>query len=64
MSAETANVTMTVTSTAPLQVTADAADTPAPAEALNGTGYAIGDRVQVTIRNPRKPLVTGKVTTA
>ena len=56
-------VAMTVTLLDPLQVTADAADTPAPAEALNGAAYALGDRVQVTIRNPRRPLITGKVDT-
>lgn len=58
---ETREVTMTVTSSSPLQVTADAADTACPAEALNGTSYTAGDRVQVKIRNPRIPLVTGKV---
>lgn len=58
---ETADVTMTVTTANPLHVTADAADTAAPAEALNGTSYQLGDRVNVKIRNPRRPLVTGKV---
>lgn len=55
--AETA--TATVSSTSPLEVLADGADTPAPAVSVSGIVVAIGDRVQVTIRNPSRPLVTG-----
>lgn len=55
--AETA--TVTVSSTAPLEVLADGADTPAPAVSVQGLVVAVGDRVQVTIRNPARPLVTG-----
>jgi len=60
--AETADVTMTVTTASPVAVTADAATVAAPAVALNGAAYLVGDRVNVTIRNPRPPLITGKVT--
>jgi len=47
-----------------LHVIADGADTANPAESLNAVTYTIGDRVQVTLRTPRMPLVTGTVTTA
>lgn len=49
----------TVTATAPLAVTADGADTACPAVSVTGLTLSIGDRVQVTIRNPNRPLVTG-----
>ena len=49
----------TVTSTAPLAVLADGADTPVPAVSVAGIVVGVGDRVQVTIRNPNRPLVTG-----
>lgn len=55
--AETAAAT--VTATAPLAVLADGADTAAPAVSVVGLALSIGDRVQVTIRNPTRPLVTG-----
>lgn len=54
----------TVTDDAPLTVVVDGADTENPAEALNGTAYSANDRVQMTLRTPRMPLVTGKVETA
>jgi hypothetical protein len=47
----------------PLEIIADGADTPCPAEPLDGTAYSVGDRVQVTVRTPRLPLVTGKILT-
>lgn len=53
--------TMTVHAAAPLEVLADGADTPAPALSVTGLALAAGDRVQVTIRNPTRPLITGKV---
>ena len=54
----------TVTDDYPLTVRIDGADTAALAEALDGTAYTIGDRVQMTLRNPQIPLVTGRVTTS
>ena len=53
----------TVTVASPLTVIVDGADTANPAEALDGASYAVDDRVQITLRTPQQPLVTGKVTT-
>ena len=58
-----AQLPATVTDDSPLTVIADGADTANPAEALNGTAYSVGDRVQMTVRTPRLPLVTGTVET-
>lgn len=54
----------TVTDDSPLTVKADGADTANPAESLNEVAYSVGDRVQMTVRTPLMPLVTGKVATA
>lgn len=62
--AENNSTTMTVSSTDPLQVLADGAETPAPAVSVTGLALAVGNRVQVTIRNPNRPLITGKVETS
>jgi hypothetical protein len=59
-----ADLVGTVTDDSPLTVKVDGADTACPAEALNGTAYSVADRVQMTLRTPQMPLVTGKVTTA
>jgi hypothetical protein len=60
---EGAQLTATVTDDSPLTIIADGADTANPAESLNAVAYTIGDRVQVTLRTPRQPLVTGQVAT-
>ena len=64
MDATASTLVATVTDDSPLTIIVDGADTANPAEALNATAYTIGDRVQVTVRTPRMPLVTGKVETA
>ncbi|MBN9607859.1 MAG: hypothetical protein BGO26_06795 [Actinobacteria bacterium 69-20] len=50
-----------VTSTSPLMVVTKCATTACPADKLASTTPAVGDRVQVTLRNPRPPLVQGVV---
>jgi hypothetical protein len=49
----------TVTVVSPLQVRSDGAVTSCPAESLNSVAYAVGDRVQLQDRSPRRPLVSG-----
>ena len=60
----TGSVVATVTDDSPVTVIADGATVANPAESLNGAALTIGWRVQLTLRTPRQPLVTGKVTTA
>jgi hypothetical protein len=50
-----------VTSASPLLVRVDGADTACPAAVLYGASYSVGQRVQITIRTPQAPLVTGRV---
>lgn len=54
----------TVTDDSPLTVLVDGADTVCPAESLSEVAYSVNDRVQMTVRTPMMPLVTGKVATA
>ena len=54
-----ATVTSGTADTNGLQVTVDGATVACPASALNGATYTAGQRVTVTIRNPRPPLVQG-----
>lgn len=49
----------TVTSAAPLRVVVDGALVDSFANTLNSETYTIGQRVNVTVRNPRPPLVLG-----
>ena len=58
----TTDMQLTVTAISPaLMVIADGADTASPAAVTDAAVYAIGDRVQATIRTPQMPLITGKV---
>jgi hypothetical protein len=59
-----ATVTIAAGQNQPLTIIADGADTASSAESLNGVAYTAGDRVQVTVRTPRLPLVTGQIATA
>jgi hypothetical protein len=54
--------TATVTQSAPLRVVVDGATADSLANALDAATYAVGDRVTVTVRNPRPPLVQGQET--
>lgn len=49
----------TVTQASPLRIVMDGANQDSPANSLDGTAYAIGARVTVTVRNPIPPLVMG-----
>ena len=49
----------TVTSAAPLRVVVDGATQDSFANALDAAAYAIGDRVNIRIRNPVPPLIEG-----
>lgn len=49
----------TVTQASPLRIVMDGASQDSPANSLDGTAYAIGARVTVTVRNPIPPLVMG-----
>lgn len=53
-------VAATVTQASPLRVVVDGATVDSFANALDAATYAAGDRVTVTVRNPRPPLVQGK----
>lgn len=50
----------TVTQASPLRVVVDGATVSSRAYTLNGTVYAVNDRVTVTIRNPLPPFVQGE----
>ena len=56
----TSNVVVTVAQVKPLLVVADGASTACPVTAPAGDSYAVGDRVQVTVRTPQPPLMVGK----
>jgi len=58
------SIVATVTATIPLTVLVDGADTVGPAEALVGLTLYVNDRVQMTVRTPQQPLITGVVTTS
>ncbi len=51
----------TVISASPLTVKVDGADTACPAAKVSGLTLLANDRVQITIRTPQQPLITGKV---
>lgn len=51
--------TATITSVAPLKVLVDGATVDSFANALDAATYTLGQRVTVTIRNPRPPLIQG-----
>lgn len=53
-------VAATVTQASPLRVVVDGATVDSFANAIDAAAYAVGDRVTVTVRNPRPPLVQGK----
>lgn len=55
----TSQMPATVTQVSPLRVVVDGAATDSPAKALNGATYTLNQRVTVTVRNPRPPLVQG-----
>lgn len=62
MAEQTSTATMSVTQVSPvLMVIADGATVAAPADRTDGTVVVVGDRVQVSVRTPQVPLVTGKV---
>lgn len=44
-----------------LMVLVDGAETPCPAESLDGKTYSVGDRVTARVRNPVRPLVLGLI---
>lgn len=55
-------VSGTVTAASPLTVVVDGAVTPCPADKhADVTSLAVGTRVQVEDRAPRRPLVTGRI---
>lgn len=54
-------MTVTVVTAVPLTVIADGSVTACPAAVTDAATYTAGDRVQVTVRDPQMPLVTGKV---
>lgn len=53
----------TVMDNAPYMILVDGANTQCLVERLDAAAYSVGDRVQITVRTPRIPLVTGKVET-
>lgn len=54
------STTATVTNASPdLWIVVDGATAPCPAYVLDVAAYTVGQRVQVTVRNPLVPLVQG-----
>lgn len=53
----------TITNAAVLRVVVDGATEDSMANALDAASYAVGQRVTVTVRNPRPPLIQGEETT-
>lgn len=51
--------TATVVSVSPLRIVVDGSTVDCPANVLDGSSYAVDDRVTVTVRNPLLPLVQG-----
>lgn len=49
----------TITATGDYRVLMDGATVECPASALGGATYVVGERVTVTVRNPRPPLIEG-----
>ncbi len=49
----------TVTQASPLRVKVDGATVDSPATALDGATYSVNDRITVTVRNPKVPLIEG-----
>lgn len=56
-------VTQASTAAGGLRVVVDGATVDSPANSLDGAAYTLGDRVNVTVRNPVQPLVNGVETT-
>ena len=59
MPSEQINTHGTVTQVSPLRVICDGATVDSLAASLNGTAYALNQRVNITTRNPNLPLVVG-----
>lgn len=57
--AEESQALATITQTGDYRVLMDGATVDCPATALGGATYVVGERVTVTIRNPRRPLIEG-----
>lgn len=55
----TSQMPATVTQASPLRVVVDGATVDSFANALDAASYSVGQRVTVTVRNPRPPLVNG-----
>jgi hypothetical protein len=53
----TGTLTGTVTSTTPVMVLVDGAATSGPAEIIDGNPRTVGERVQVTCRDPQQPII-------